>query len=115
MCNGHRLLANRTNDGDTRSQLDQRHAPLNCSVALSPTFVLVWKLALEPGSRVGSKSHCPRNATALSGTGAVLAVLVGVDAELLELALLPALSTEMYQYVHRAAQVSQMKAALAAK
>ena len=50
------------------------NAPLNVSVALSPTFELVWKLAADPGSRPGSKSHCPRNAMSPSGTAAVTAV-----------------------------------------
>ena len=57
------------------------HAPLNESVALSPTFVLVWNEAVRPGSKSGVKSHCPRYAIASSGTGSVRAVaeLVGDD------------------------------------
>ena len=50
------------------------------TVALSPTFVLVWNVALVPGSSPDSKLHWPRNATSSSGTGAVLAVVEGAAA-----------------------------------
>ena len=53
------------------------YAPLKFTVALSPTFVLVWNVALDPGRIVGSKSHWPRNATSLSATGSVIAVAEG--------------------------------------
>ena len=56
----------------TNNQID--NAPLKVSIALSPTFELVWKLAADPGSRPGSKSRCPRNAMLPSDTAAVTAV-----------------------------------------
>ena len=46
---------------------------MNVNVALSPTFVLVWNVALDPGSMSVSKLHWPRYAVALSGRGAVTA------------------------------------------
>ena len=50
------------------------NAPSKVSVALSPTFEFMWKLAADRGSRPGSKSHCPQNAMSPSGTAAVTAV-----------------------------------------
>ena len=55
------------------SQTVESHAPLNVNVALSPTFVLVWNVALDPGSMSVSKLHWPRYAVALSGRGVVTA------------------------------------------
>ena len=51
----------------------ESHAPLNVNVALSPKFVLVWNVALDPGSMSVSKLHWPRYAVALSGRGVVTA------------------------------------------
>ena len=56
-------------------------APLKTRVALSPTLLLVWNAALDPGSIFVSKLHWPRYAVALSGRGAVTAVAEAVGDE----------------------------------
>ena len=48
---------------------------------MSPTLVLLWKLAVNSGSRLGSNVHCPRNAMSSSGTEDVTAVSVAVVEE----------------------------------
>ena len=67
------------------SQIVESHAPLNVNVALSPTFVLVWNVALDPGSMSVSKLHWQRYAVALSGRGVVTADAEAVGDEAAEL------------------------------